>query len=129
MYSTARRMASPDKTFDSMHKTENKPARITNTSFVVGVDKETGKTMSSYRSMCKELDRKLHGEFQDDLYVASTGNGGFHQTSMKSRYISIGFPAACKNSLAGKLFDFLCITQDYYFYEFLCYHYFIICIA
>ena len=83
-----------------MHSTEEKPARIANGSF-----------MASYRpypSICKFFDEALHGDFRGDLYIASAGNDGLDEVSMQSRERTIGNPAACKNTLAGKLICVFC---------------------
>ena len=77
-----------------MHSTEGKPARIANGSFTA--------SYRPYPSICKFFDEELHGDFQGDLFVASAGNNGLDEATMKSKGKTIGNPAACKNTLAGK---------------------------
>jgi hypothetical protein len=82
------------KLFESMHDTDGTQARIANGSF-----------MTPYRSYpmgCKFYDEALHDSFQGDLFVASAGNSGFDETTMQSKQSTIGNPASCKNTLAGK---------------------------
>ncbi len=78
----------------SMHSTNGNPARVAN-----------GSWNTRYRSnpfSCKFFDEALHGVYKGDLYVASAGNEGLDDSTMTSRVRTIGNPAACKNTLAGK---------------------------
>ena len=47
-------------------------------------------------------DDLLYGEFQDVVFVASAGNDGGKTSLNTSQMNTIGNPAACKNTLAGK---------------------------
>ena len=81
--------------FESMHSAHaGNPARVANGSFMT--------PYRAYPSSCKHFDDALYGKFQGDLFIASAGNGGLDKVSMKSIYRTIGNPASCKNTLAGK---------------------------
>ena len=82
--------------FESMHNTTEggKPARIANGSW--------GTRYRAYPYSCKFFDEALHGKFEGDLYVASAGNEGLNTAKMTSIERTIGNPASCKNTLAGK---------------------------
>ena len=85
-----------------MHSTMSNPARIANGSFMT--------TYRAYPSSCKYFDDALYGKFQGDLFIASAGNGGFDEVSMESIERTIGNPASCKNTLAGK--SFYCLMKN-----------------
>ena len=88
------------KLFESMHNTNGKPARVANGSW--------NTRYRPYPSSCKYFDDALHDKFQGDLYVASSGNDGYNEKAVKSIDKTIGNPASCKNTLAGKyVVDFL----------------------
>jgi len=57
---------------------------------------------SKYRTSCRMYDDLLYGEFQDVVFVASAGNDGRNPSLNTSQMNTIGNPAACKNTLAGK---------------------------
>jgi hypothetical protein len=77
-----------------MHGTSISPARIANGSW--------NTKYRPYPFSCKFFDEALHGTYQGDVYIASAGNDGLDALSLKSTYRTIGNPAACKNTLAGK---------------------------
>lgn len=80
--------------FESMHSTNVSPARIAN-----------GSWMTQYRPYpfsCKFFDEALHDNYQGDVYVASAGNGGLDNDTLTSKPRTVGNPASCKNTLAGK---------------------------
>ena len=80
--------------FESMHDTVGEPARVAN-----------GSWMTLYRAYpfsCKWFDEALYESYDGDLYVASAGNEGLDEETMTSREYTIGNPASCKNTLAGK---------------------------
>ena len=87
-------MPSASTLFESMHDTNGKPARVANGSW--------NTRYRAYPFSCKFFDEALHDKFQGDLYVASAGNEGFNDAAVKSRERTIGNPASCKNTLAGK---------------------------
>ena len=58
---------------------------------------------SAYSTACRMYDNYLYEDFQDVVFVASAGNGGRNNTSNSSQMRSIGNPAACKNTVAGKI--------------------------
>lgn len=80
--------------FESMHSTEDRPARIANGSW--------NTRYRAYPFSCRFFDEALHGTYQGDLYIASAGNDGLDSSTNESRYRTIGNPASCKNTLAGK---------------------------
>ena len=81
--------------FKSMHSTDKTPARVANGSW--------NTKYRPYPFSCKFFDENLHGEFKGDLYIASAGNEGLDEIKMKSKQRrTIGNPASCKNTLAGK---------------------------
>ena len=80
--------------FESMHSTDKFPARIANGSWNV--------PYSPYPTLCRFFDKALHKKYPGDLYVASAGNDGLDENRMESRVMTIGNPASCKNTLAGK---------------------------
>ena len=80
--------------FRSMHDTDKTPARVANGSWDT--------KYRPYPLSCKFFDKNLHGKFKGDLYVASAGNKGLNETTMLSKERTIGNPASCKNTLAGK---------------------------
>ena len=83
--------------FESMHSTNGKPARVANGSW--------NTRYRAYPFSCRFFDEALHGVYDGDLYVASAGNEGLNDSSMVSKERTIGNPASCKNTLAGKKFD------------------------
>jgi hypothetical protein len=88
--------------FESMHSTNKKPARIANGSW--------NTRYIAYPFSCKFFDEALHSEYQGDLFVASAGNEGLDHKTMTSKHMTIGNPASCKNTVAGKSclrFDFI----------------------
>lgn len=80
--------------FESMHDTNQTPARIANGSFSTAY--------RAYPFSCKFYDDALYGQYQGDLYVASAGNDGLDDSLLQSKERTIGNPASCKNVLAGK---------------------------
>ena len=91
--------------FESMHSTSGTPSRIASGSWATAY--------RAYPYSCKFFDEALHDSFQGDLYVASTGNDGYDDRNLVSRMRSVGNPASCKNTLAGKfnLLIFLVIKK------------------
>lgn len=87
-------MPSPYAFFESMHSTDDTPARIANGSW--------NTQYSPYPFSCKFFDSALYHNYQGDVYIASAGNDGLDETTMKSKYRTIGNPASCKNTIAGK---------------------------
>ena len=81
--------------FESMHATDGKPARVANGSW--------NTRYRAYPFSCRWFDEALHGDYQGDLYVASAGNEGLDDSTMQSRERTIGNPASCKNTIAGKV--------------------------
>ena len=86
-----------------MHSTDKTPARVANGSWST--------KYRPYPLSCKFFDDNLHGEFKGDLYIASAGNEGFDESTMQSKERTIGNPASCKNTLAGK---FAALLRFYY---------------
>ena len=87
-------MPSAYEFFNSMHSTDKTPARVANGSW--------NTQYRAYPFSCKFFDENLHGEFKGDLYIASAGNEGLDESTMQSKERTIGNPASCKNTLAGK---------------------------
>jgi hypothetical protein len=87
-------MPSPYAFFESMHSTNDTPATIANGSW--------NTQYSPYPFSCKFFDSALYDKYQGDVYIASAGNDGLDESMMKSRDRSIGNPASCKNTIAGK---------------------------
>ena len=81
--------------FRSMHSTNGTPARVAVGSFDT--------KYRPYSFSCKFFDEALYGPYRGDLYVASAGNDGLDEGSIESKMRTIGNPASCKNTLAGKL--------------------------
>ena len=82
------------KLFESMHSTRQRPARIAVGSF--------NTRYRAYPFSCKFFDEALYGRFKGDIFVASAGNDGLNKAEMKSKKMTIGNPASCKNTLAGE---------------------------
>ncbi len=80
--------------FESMHDTDKLPARVAVGSF--------NTRFRPYPFSCKFFDEALHGRFKGDLYVASAGNDGLDNKSLRSKDKTIGNPASCKNTMAGE---------------------------
>ena len=80
--------------FESMHDTNGLQARIANGSW--------NTRYRAYPFSCKFFDEALHGEYQGDLFVSSAGNDGLDSDILRSKHRTIGNPASCKNTLAGK---------------------------
>lgn len=80
--------------FQSMHSTKRTPARVAVGSFDT--------KYRPYSFSCKFFDEALYGPYKGDLYVASAGNNGLDKELKRSIVRSIGNPASCKNTLAGK---------------------------
>ena len=83
----------PYAAFNSMYNNGN-GAKIANVSWST--------KYSTYRTSCRMYDDLLYGEFQDVVFVASAGNDGGNPSLNTSQMNTIGNPAACKNTLAGK---------------------------
>ena len=88
------KMPSAHTFFNSMHSTDKTPARVANGSW--------NTKYRAYPFSCKFFDENLHGQFKGDLYIASAGNEGLDESTMESKERTIGNPASCKNTLAGK---------------------------
>ena len=80
--------------FESMHNTNGRHARVANGSW--------NTRYRAYPFSCKFFDEALHETFQGDLFVASAGNEGLHDNNAQSKERTVGNPASCKNTLAGK---------------------------
>ena len=89
--------------FSSMHSTDKTPARVANGSW--------NTKYRPYPFSCKFFDDNLHGEFKGDLYVASAGNEGLDEATIQSKARTIGNPASCKNTLAGKYTVFFILSR------------------
>ena len=88
------KMPSAFTLFESMHSTTDRPARIGNGSW--------NTRYRAYPFSCRFFDEALHDKYEGDVYVASAGNDGFNSSLMQSKSRTIGNPASCKNTLAGK---------------------------
>ena len=80
--------------FQLMHSTNGQPSRIANGSFGTGY--------SAYPYSCRFFDEALHDVYPGDVYVAASGNNGYDRNNKVSKMRTVGNPAACKNTLAGK---------------------------
>ena len=92
--------------FDSMHSTDKTPARIANGSW--------NTLYRAYPFSCKFFDEALYNDYEGDLYVASAGNDGYDEATMSSRERTIGNPASCKNTLAGKYNEVFLVIMKYW---------------